>query len=500
LAVAESAATFALPVATGALLAMAFSRDRAALCAWIALVPLAIAMRWSRYRLEWCGGLFLGGLVTYLLALDWLRKAQSLGEPLGPRALEWMCLGLLGGLIWLITLAWVRPIVRASRLPLAVLLPAIWVSHEYLTRAGCMLLDGFGFPWLQIGSTQVATPLVMQVADFGGVWAPSAVIACVNGQFADLLLALAGTSSALRRAGWGVATASAMLLSTIGYGTWRLRQPSTPGPLVCLMPGGNATSDSLRTLRAAEHADILLWAELAHQELDVSPGSDAAARLERNARALNKTLFVACDRNMGSHRFRSTVVVTPRGVQGVYDKQRLVPWSEFTPWLRIPGVTREGSNFRPGDDWPVFWVPCKQRCWRASALICYDLCFPAVCRGFFGRDAAPDFFLVSSCEASDSTMSIQRQMFRAACLRAIETRRAVVRNVDHGFSGLIDSCGRLRSRPNELVIREPVVCGPVPIDRRRSLYVALGDWLPILFFACAIALGFLRVRSAWCNK
>ncbi len=63
--------------------------------------------------------------------------------------------------------------------------------------------------------------------------------------------------------------------------------------------------------------------------------------------------------------------------------------------------------------------------------------------------------------------------------RAIEMRRAIVRNVEGGYSGIIDSCGRLIAAPQEIDFKEPVVLGAVPIDERRSAYYRYGDWLPL---------------------
>lgn len=493
----EALALLAAPVISGAILVLAFVQEDHKWLAWVALVPLAFAMRRRWPCAELVLGFFLGGLVVHLGGLDFIRTSQTTHETLGPRTMEWLFLGVAGGLYWTVSLTIASAVVRRNSWPLVVLLPVVWVSHEYLRKIAFGFFDEVGFPWLQLGTTQAERLSLIQIADFGGVWAVTGVIAGVNGMIADVVIA--GMDSRCR---WPLAFASTscatgVVVACIAYGHYRLNEEShTEGPVACLVPNGiQATELGREALtQCAEQADLLLWSETAHGNLGGFHKGVEFGDVAWTARIVNATLFVTGDRRIETHRRRSMVVASPEGVQGVYDKQKLVPWNEFTPWFRIHGVTRNGSDFQPGRGAAIYEVIDRAgRQWGAAPAICYDACFPEVTRNYWSSaEAGPDFFVVSSCEDSDGTMTVQRYILALARFRAVETRRALVRNAYSGYSGLIDSLGRLAQMADQAIIREPMLCGPVPIDHRRAAYVHLGDWIPWL---CISFLGALLARQ-----
>jgi apolipoprotein N-acyltransferase len=81
-----------------------------------------------------------------------------------------------------------------------------------------------------------------------------------------------------------------------------------------------------------------------------------------------------------------------------------------------------------------------------------------------------------------------------ARLRAIETRRSLVRNAADGASGIWDSCGRSVVRSTQEAITRPTLLGAMPLDVRSSLYVVWGDW-PIVLVAVVVLLAGLRRRA-----
>ncbi|MBX9790443.1 MAG: apolipoprotein N-acyltransferase [Pirellulales bacterium] len=500
---AESIATLALAISSGVLVAVSVFHSWVA---WCAIVPLAIALRHSRLRAELAMGLFVGGLLAHLGALDWMRTARAFHEVFGPRALEWLCLGLLGALYWTCSLSVAAWLLRSVSLPLAAALPVVWVSHEYLWKTGFALLDETGFPWLQLGSTQVDRLWLAQLADVAGVWGVTAAVVSVNGALADLLVGALADAPLRRRALAGTLIALLVVAAAGVYGARRLHvAEQQPGPVVALMPAERpASRANLSPLRlAATSADVLLWSECAHGDLDAPQAGPSSSEVGELARTLGATLLVTASRDEGDVRRRSMMAYTADFERQIYDKQKLVPWNEFTPWLRIRGITKRGSNFAAGKTWPVFqFRDARRRSWRAAGLICYDVCFPEVTRGYMQGGARPHFFVVSADEDADATMSLQRQILNLARFRAIETRRAVVRNAYHGYSGIIDSCGRVYRSADATVLREPWIGPPVPIDGRETLYARRGDWLPqgLIGVVLLVALSRMPVGSrvrAW---
>ena len=479
-ALAESMGTLALPACGGALIALSMWHSWVA---WCAVTPVVLAMRHARLKAELALGLFLGGLAAHLGALDWMRTAQAYDEVFGPRALEWLCLGLLGGLYWTCSLAIGTWLLRSVSMPLAAALPLVWVSHEYLWKSVVALIDETGFPWLQLGSTQIDRLWLAQLADLAGVWGVTAAVVSVNGALADLLVVITSERNRLRRALAGALTAVVAIGGAAVYGLVRLNvaEPQL-GPVVALMPANRtAARGNLPQLRlVANSADVLLWSECAHGDLDALEAGVSSTGIGAMARTLGATFLVTVSRHEGCKRRRSMVAFTADFDRQIYDKQKLVPWNEFTPWLCILGTTTSGGNFAQGESWPVFqFRDSWRRRWHAAGLICYDVCFPEVARGYMNADRSPDFFVVSADEDADATMSLQRQMLSLARYRAIETRRALVRNSYHGYSGVIDSCGRVCQAVDAAILREPWISRPIPLDKRVTTYARCGNWMPL---------------------
>ena len=142
-------------------------------------------------------------LILALLLL--LLTATIRGEPAGWLALyTW----LAGFAWWLIMLYWLYPVTAAGtvalaaltglaptafvlsvrlirrhlrpRLPLVLLVPAVWVALEYVR--GRLTI---GFSWYLLGHSQ-PTPMI-QIADFAGAYGVSFLVAMTSGALADLL-------------------------------------------------------------------------------------------------------------------------------------------------------------------------------------------------------------------------------------------------------------------------------------------------------------------------
>ena len=199
---------------------------------------------------------------------------------------------------------------------------------------------------------------------------------------------------------------------------------------------------------------------------------------------------MGCDRKAGDGRsFNSAAVVDPRhGYLGAYDKMCLVPFVEFWPRGRPDIGPRRPDHYAHGTRYPVFSVPAadSSRDFHFAATICYDICFPEVYRRFM-RPAATGLWSISS-----SFPPANRTTRRCACNGCFSTwpdsarssaAERFLRNVQGGFSGIIDGNGSLVAAPDERDFKEPANLGRVPIDSRSSFYAIWGDWLPIA--ACA---------------
>ena len=465
-----------LPISSGLMLAAASLWPSAGFVAWIALVPFAAAIARPHGTLELYAGAFLGGALYALQSLDFMRTRLTGAGLLGSHFVDWIVAGFLwGALFWPCTLLVARRVWRRSRLSMWVLLPIVWVGSEWLRQESGWIVNWSPFPWLQIGATQIEYSHLIQIADLGGVWGIGALVATVNGALFDCF----ASRWSLRP----VAIVGVILLGVWSYGEFRLEQTATSeGPVIGLVP---KSIQPVAALGTNPSVDMLVWSETALlRNLDNSR-SDARDAIDACARSVGSTLVVGCVREEAGQRFNSAAFVDSHGIQGFYDKCYLVPWSEFAPWTWQRDLTSR-SAFSPGTRRPVFDIGS----FRCGISICYDAAFDRHSRAF---TPMPDFFVACSCETSDATGAVARLMLTMTRLRAIETRRSFVRNVEGGLSGIVDSTGAFVAVPDQ-AWPGPVVVGRVPIDSRATFASVAGDWIPICCVTCVALMLIFCIR------
>jgi apolipoprotein N-acyltransferase len=445
--------------------------------AWLALVPFGITA-YTPGCAEIYIGTFIGGLVFQLGSMDWIRTMHGGSGLGGSRALQWMVQGIVLAALWPLALLALRALVRARPLPMAIALPIVWVSFEFCRRHLWVVVDGTGCPWGQIGLTQTGNVWLTQIADIGGVYAVSGVIVAASGLLVDVVRSISEHRSAAK----SVVAYLLSLALVYGYGQWRLSYEPRLGPIISLMPDDTAEDwASYEAIRESQpRPDLLIWTEGCYRPL---VDDHSVRELLRYAGEARTSLVMGCTRGDGPTRFNSAAFVDPqRGAVGYYDKIWLVPFSEFHPSGR-PALGRPvESRFAHGSHYPIFTVGD----WTLALTICYDVCFPDSYLHYMAS-APPDFFVIPACEDHDVTMCLPQLLLRFAQFRAIECRRAIVRNAQGGFSGTIDGCGRLVA-PVEPRFSAPVSVGAVPIDDRWSLYSRCGDWLPLSSLLCLLTL------------
>ena len=537
------------PALSGLLVGLSFPVCDWHALAWVALIPIAWSWgqpapaRWA----SWSA--YVGGVLSYLLGLSWLRTSYaSGGEWFGPNADAWLVLSLVYGATWVPLFWYGRWFARIRNMPSTLVLPVVWTTCEMLRFDASMVLDQVGFPWCYLGATQADDRILIQFADLGGEHGLSFLIAMVNGAMIDGTRFLwPRTAQRQYRLLASSAVAGLVLLAVVGYGRWRLTQQAfEPGPVVCLMTEMDLPPylNSQRIEQAeipepisrswaetsSKRPDLLLWPEKAlhHKLIQTTFGSHRSTRndvpddvkmvagshldkyqayvqtmLEQTAIALDTTMVIGCERLVCSadswKRFNSVICVDPlRGLRGRYDKRHLVPGWEFMPHFEEFVDESRQQYYRRGSRAGVFQVGARSSgsVFRCSIALCYDLCFTSHFRSIEECDGRPvpiDFFLDCGAEGQDPTGVLPTVMLRAARLRAIETRRSIVRNVSHGTSGIIDGNGETWVAATEPVLSRPCLVGAVPIDRRTSWYAFWGNW-PLLIFcvACGMTAGFGR--------
>jgi apolipoprotein N-acyltransferase len=175
-----------------------------------------------------------------------------------------------------------------------------------------------------------------------------------------------------------------------------------------------------------------------------------------------------------------------------YDKMHLVPFGEYVPlrntfpWMSV--FTPYNSNYscKPGEHWTRFPLTARGETYHFGCIICYEDSDPSLPRRYAlpSPEGPPADFLVNISNDGWFRGTEEHEQHLAICrFRAVECRRAIVRAVNMGISGIIDGDGRIVKIPgptwSESKKIAAVVNGVVPIDHRESLYAQWGDWLPL---------------------
>jgi len=333
--------------------------------AWVALVPAFLSLRaapsaWGAFR----RGL-VAGLACFFPAIHWVSHAMTafggLSLALSSVALTLLVLYMAAHWAAAFAVSW---LVRA-RLgwPLAVHLPFVWAAFEL-----CRNYLFTGFPWANLGYTQVRTLPVAQLAAVAGVYAIAALVAAVNAVVADAIAERRAGRPLPRRA---LAAVLAALALTLGHGVWRLsatraRMAAAPTIAVGVV---QPNVDQGQKNKAREHrdyilsrlvpptveadragADLVVWPEASYPvylpprlaSLAV-PGAELPT-LSR-AHVLLGAVTLETVRGDGGRPVRRVgnvnLLVTPGlDVLGVYQKNHLVPFGEYVPlqrWLPFIG-------------------------------------------------------------------------------------------------------------------------------------------------------------------
>ena len=192
--------------------------------------------------------------------------------------------------------------------------------------------------------------------------------------------------------------------------------------------------------------------------------------------------------------------------EGAYDKMHLVPFSEYVPFGRSwPAfhkllrsfVPAEMPQLDPGNDVHCFTIHGAGGSWTFATPICYEGVFDRVCRRMCYSQGAKradilvnisnDGWFIAQWPGRTYASSELDQHLSAYVFRAIENRVPVVRAVNTGISGFIDSNGRIQEVVQRDGRRKMVVGSArrqVLVDSRRSVYSLVGDWPAA---ACAAA-------------
>ena len=485
-----------LAAASGVLLFLSFPKFGHGSVAFVALVPLLLALPgaagWRALGLGW-----ITGAIWSLGTLYWTAyvvvQYGGLSLPVGIAVMALLCLAVaLFPALFAWTLArWIE----AVGPPALLAAPVAWVATEIL-RAHTF----FRFPWCLLGYSQHQHLPVLQLAALAAVYGVSFVVAGCSGGLAYLMLERRPVPR--RRV---LLTLGVLAAAVWGGGSWWLSRPLPEAPAlrVGLVQASILQEDKWDPAQAVEnvhrHLDLTLAAVDRGARLVVWPESsvpfyfdrspDLAEQLRRLVQERRIYLLFGNDDRLdgpgGAYRvWVGAKMLAPSGDLALrYHKIRLVPFGEYVPMqplLTLGGrltakLVREVADFTPGSRPSIGRVDGH----ALGAFICYEAIFPDLVRRFAIEGAT---LLVNiTNDGWYGRTSAPHQHLAMARFRAVENGVYLVRAANTGITAVIDARGRLLEQTR--LFERAALVREVPLVQGATFYRRHGD----VFAWCCLA-------------
>ena len=528
--------------------------------AWVALVPLLVGIlrlplafpeEKRRWRLRWAflAG-WLSGAIWFGANCYWVYNTMhvygGMNVPLAVLSLVLfsLYLGFWFG-AFALALALVREATFGGKNPwLAIAaVPFLWTAMEFaIARIP-------GFPWDQLGYSQIDNVLLTSIAPWTGVYGLSFFLAGINALLAVPLGLVSG-------GGYGVIPVNAKKT----WNVWRfcvlfcivfavesclshsVKPPKPEGEAMAILvqPNLNVASDDVWVgpewdrhiaqfaalgaqkckgylagipetdarlksdvdCNVAQVPSLIAWPESPAPFRDVDPKFQSAMRSV--AEADKAPLIVGAigmnaDQATQQYRIYNSAVVFAQDGQwaGRYDKMHLVPFGEYVPhrelFFFVRQIAQSLTDMSVGTERKVFRINSGDAgnaggAHRYGVFICYESVFGDEVRQFVRLGA--EVLVNISDDGWYGDSSAPWQHLNMARMRAIENRRWILRDTNNGVTAAIDPYGTVRqSIPRHEV---GALAARFGYSSEITFYTAHGDWLAEL---CAILSLVLTVWS-----
>jgi apolipoprotein N-acyltransferase len=512
---------------SGLLLALSFPPFESASVAWVALIPLLVALLHPRVdadlRAASRSSFFLGltaGLVFWLVSMSWmLRLFETSPAPALLIMVGWGLLSVYCALYFgafAMTVAWVAGKLGTDKLwktlLLTVLIPVLWVGGE-MARSVWLT----GFPWNLLGVSQYRNLVLIQGAQWVGVPGISALVMLANtGLTFTVMRHLPPWTGKKYRPHLElfIVLMTIALCFRAGMKLVRQHTPAEGGVSIAAIQPAipqvkkwsqeqidfvHSTFRRLTGQALAEgpiRPDLVIWPETATPYCVTEPGESRELVSELSRRGVPLLVGSMDMINLGEQSlcFNSSFLFQTNGVVAQsYNKQHLVPFGEYIPLSglmpALAGLAPMGWNCTPGREATVFTV--GKPAWTFSVLICFEDIMSDLSRAFVSAGAR---LLVNQTNDGWFDRSAGPVQHMSHCVfRCVENRVPAVRVANSGITCLIEPSGRIieptrnewGQPPESLVARWEVA---VPGEEFEvTPYTRHGDWL--FGIPCSIVAG-----------
>ena len=454
------------------LLVSAYPPYGSAESAWAALIPLLLIARHSTPKQSLRYG-FAAGTLFWLTSLSWLLSLSNTGGPLPLVAVGWILLSLYCALyIGLFTMvaAWIWQRIRKvsiyiQGIIIPITIPIIWVGFEYMRST---LFSGFA--WNQLGVTQYANLPVLQLAQWGGVYAVSALIVVVNIAFTFILMRFTNAFLKQQQARISIEVSIGLVawILCLNGGIRSIRATDSEArtqqqiTITAIQPNikqlkkwpeGFASSiyHNLKlqtTLAASLSPDLIIWPETAVPNV-IGFSNSPESFIAKLAKLGSPILAGAMEEETIDDEvvlYNSSFLFGTDGkIVNSYRKCHLVPFGEYLPLENQIKILKRfaplGFSCMPGKESTVFTLANKDPAVAFSTLICFEDTVAPLARKAVKNGAR---LLINQTNDAwfDGTAGAMQHMTHCI-FRSVENRVPAVRCANTGITVFIDNVGRI---------------------------------------------------------
>lgn len=448
----------ALAALSGVLLLFSFPPFDLEFLAWVALVPVLVAIyHEQRFNRIWWLGIITMAVV---FVPQWFELWYTEMEFWLPASWSWAGYPIAVVVGWVIAGLWASMLLnwKTARFPSRTLkylppglwviaLPTLWVVTEFLVMSIPLLMKiGGGLGYTFISGTQWRNAPILQVASFTGMYGVTFLIVLTN-------CALAWAIIHFKHYRWACAPAVAVIAILAATLTWG--QHSIPPPL-----SGNV---NVAVIQAAERYEDNpdLYHELMTKSLNYEP------QVIMGAPPMDE--FAELSREHHIYLLDGTELLSPDGTRDYYD----ITYH----FINIP------DGFSPWEPQRIISPPIEAfetEFGKVGSLMCMESAYPAPARK-----------LVEGGTAVITTTSLNQGFAFAgliggnAVYRAVEFRVPAVSYRAWGGSVIIDPYGRI---VEDMAPEEAIVAGQLAFAEGGTFYGRYGDVFGYVIVLLAIAL------------
>ena len=418
--------------------------------------------------------------VAWTILLGWLHHVTWFGLfLLGPVVGAWVG-------VWYLAVWWTMPRMigrpTINRLLSMLGLAALWVVLEW-TRTWFLT----GFPWLPLAASQWTMVSMLQIASFTGSGGVSFMVIMVNigfAAYAHRLFREGARGFNKRSQEFFLAlflvlgcfcvfaiTSTNRRHFTVPLARVAFVQPYIPQSVKWDESKAASIMQTIEelTLRAAAtNPDLIMWPE-AVTPYAVKGQPEMQRWTEDLVKRANVQVLmgsVAFEKSGGAEPdwYNGAYLIDPVGglVPQGYAKRHLVPFGEYVPLRSLLGWLKKftdvgDGDFKRGLNAEPMLISSASGVFTVGPLICYEDVFPDLSRQ--SALAGANVLAVVTNDAWYGEGAAAYQHAAHAVLRAVETRRPVLRCGNGGWSGWIDEfgniCAEVKRIPGGVITTQP---------------------------------------------